>query len=211
MEYPAELLPKRNYKIIQASLNGYALIRRSDKGEIFDPSTGKIKNEYIVPLNFLNRHFLNWSCNLYGPFQVDYFKFKITEKSFNEYWTEGEEISAPLIDRDFSIDNEFSYYFLHIGQILENLKIPYDRDYGGRIEKDQIAVPILVHCPTLCNFWHFEIRWKNDEGEIINPKKKSKWVKSIYNSIKNAIRQYCKPSPDSSTSTEVPSHFYYSG
>ncbi len=210
MEYPQDLLPKNNYKIIQETLNGYSLIRKSPPGEIFDPSTKMIKNEFLVPSNFHNRHFLNWSCNLYGPFKTEYFKYRIISNGLNEYWSEdrAKEPESPVYNDDFKIDEDFGSYFLSISKILFNLKIPYDKYRDGQTDKGLKAVPHLVHCPTLANFWHFEIRWKDNDDKIIAPGKKSAWVKSIYNSVKNAIRQFCKRKPHRSTLTEVPENLY---
>lgn len=210
MEYPADLLPKSNYRIIEDSLNRYSLIRRTDSGEIFDSSTGLIKNDYIVPFNFHNRHFLNWSCNMYGHFRPEYFKYRITSSEFNEYWSgDGDdEPEEPLYGHDFIIDEDFGFYFIPITTILSNLKIPYEKEIDGKKVEGLIAEPYIDHCPTLANFWHFEIRWEDDEGNKINPRNKSAWVKTFYNSIKNAIRQYCTANPGDSIYTEVPREYF---
>ena len=188
----------------------YALIRKTPPGEIFDPSTGIIKNEYLVPGNFHNRHFLNWSCNLFGPFKPDYFKFIIISRHFNEYWTGGDEknIAKPEFNTDYMIDEEFGYYFLFISAILKNLKIPFDKFLDGQEKRQFDAIPQIVHCPTLLNFWHFEIRWKDQEGITISPKKKSAWVRKIYSSAKNVLRQFCKKDPGTKTKTVIPDKFY---
>jgi hypothetical protein len=29
-----------------------------------------------------------------------------------------------------------------------------------------------VHCPTKCNYWHFELRWKDENGNFVTRENK---------------------------------------
>jgi hypothetical protein len=67
---------------------------------------------------------------------------------------------------------------------------------GGEAHEKSATINI-VHDPTFANFWHMEVRWKDQEGNDVSPKQKSAWVKDkrlnvgLRASIKHFIKQYC--------------------
>lgn len=183
VEYPKEILPRLGYSEIFVNENDYILIRKCPNSEILDNTTGTLKNEYICQQS---KHLLNWSCNLYGLFNESHIPLPIVNKNLNDIWNFKDEISLPQHGKDFTIDSEYGYYYLSLSKIL-NVKVPYK--YGENDEFE--AKPFFSHQPTLCNYFHCEIRYKDQNGAEINPDSNQKWVNRCSSWLKNNIKQYC--------------------
>lgn len=181
--YPEEILPKVGYSKIFDKGKDFVLIRKCPTSNIFDESTGAIKTEFICQQS---KHLINWSCNLYGLFDESHLPLHIVNKSLNDIWNFKDEISSPQHGSDFTIDEEFGYYYLSLSKIL-NIKVPYK--YG---ETDEFEATLFFsHHPTLCNYFHCEIRYKDKHGEEIDPDSNQKWVNRCSSWLKNNIKHYC--------------------
>lgn len=189
MEYPQELLPKVGYRRIESDngiLNGFYLMRCTNNLDIFDISTEQIKDEFLEEVGQEYR-FFTWSCNLYNLFDIKHIPFKVHNKELtNCEWDFLTEVEIPLIEKDFSIVKNFGHYFLIIDEIFTNTKIPHNKIKVV----NPYAKPYIYHSPNKCNYWHFELRWKDQDNVIIN-RNKSEWKNNLISTMKSLLRECC--------------------
>lgn len=189
MQYPLDILPKIEFKKIDQSedLTGFFLMRGTPDEDIFDESTEQIKNEYLEE-DGEEKRFLTWSCNLFNLFQIENLKFSVYNKEMTHYeWDYETEVKEPIYNEDFEVLTEFGCYFLSISEIISNLRVPYTRDK----EVDAKAQPYVEHVPTPCNFWHFEMKWKDANQKAISKNMGSKWKNTLVGTMRSYIRNYC--------------------
>lgn len=188
MEYPDELMPKVGMPHVTDDLSKYSLIRKSNSVVEFDESTHRIKDGCIHEVH--DKQYLEWSCNLYANYSIDNLDIEILERKFNSYWDYATAIEPPTHPNQFDRSSDTNHYFIPISKV-EKIKIPYDK-----ASNSYHTQAFVHHCPTLCNYWHFEIRWRDADGNPIPRGKSGAWVKQIRGSIKAMIRQHVKPIAD---------------
>lgn len=191
MVYPNRLLPQPSYGIITNAsvLGAYYLQRTTIDHQIIDPETKKIKPEYI---SLQTGHLHDLSTNLVGIFLPEdrFLQFKGDRKAYftREPWLAGEPVDTPLYPEDFeNIDTIGAIYFLvnHI----DGLEITYNIG-----EKDGFtAVCRILHIPVRSNFWHFSLRWFNQEGDILM--QNGNWKKRMLTSARAALMEYGRVDP----------------
>ncbi len=190
MEYPNDLLPHFNFKeIIIEHAEKVFLIRSTVSKDYLDEFSETIRNEHIA---LQSNHILNWSCNLYNQFNESHIPITILNKDFIKVWNFEDKVSALKYKVDFDTDFNKGHYFVNLELLIKNLKIPFNY----REQNDLIATPFIKHVPTLCNFWHMEIMFKDAEGNI-DRVENSKKADRVAKTLKNTIRQFCfleKPS-----------------
>jgi hypothetical protein len=188
MEYPQDLLPKSGCKRIVApiDLSSFYLLRRTLSSDIFDSSTGQLKDEYLEEEK-QEKRFLTWSCNLFNLYSIDHCFFNVHNKALTMVEWDFVTLTEPLIhEKDFTILEEFGTYFLSIGEVVENLQVPYKIG----TEPEYYAKPYVYHCPNPCNFWHFELRWKDNKNDEIKFSK-SAWKNKMLGTMRSVLRNYC--------------------
>lgn len=188
MQYPDRLLPRPEYSYISvddSTLDNYFLQRSTPDTDIINPESGKIKASYI---SLQSGHLHDLSTNLIGNFLPDDRFFQITgvSKSFYtaELWNEDDrEIQAPVFGTDFDYDNTKGAIYFKIAR-LKNFSIPYNIG-----EKDGfIALCKIIHTPVRANFWHFSLRWFNEEGDVLN--QKGTWKNRMLTSARSALIEF---------------------
>lgn len=184
--YPDNLMPINGYKKInEESIHNCSLIRRTNIKDCFDPSTEQLKNEV---LELEDKRFFDWSCSLYSKFSEVDFKYQITNQYFNNIWDFENTIEKPKHSDDFEISEEYSVYFLNISDV-KGIEIPFEKQ-EGKNKINYKSKTMVCHVPTNCNYWHFEILWVDDAGNIIK-RKSTSWNNALTSTIKSVIRQYC--------------------
>lgn len=186
MVYPDRLLPRPNYRPISdiEALNSYFLQRSTPDSDVIDPETNTIKPSYI---SFQSGHLHDLSTNLISVFvPEDRFWRIVGEKKdyyTRELWSVGETVVTPFHPNDFEyIDTLGAIYFL-IHQ-LNGLSISYNiGDQDGFI-----AICKILHTPVRSNFWHFSLRWFNEEGDVLL--QKGSWKKRMLTSARAALIEF---------------------
>jgi len=185
MEYPSYLIPKANFKLITWGewLTERYLLRYTPGSDLIDSENGKVKLDYIYKRE-------NWSqgkdlsTNLLGIYKFDdcYLETIGNRKRtyFDDLWLEGESVDFPLYMSDFVLNTSRGAFYLKIGDIL-NQEILYNREN----EQGLVAVCKVIHTPTRANFWHFSIRWWNDEGDIME--QSGNWIQRM---LKTTVRTF---------------------
>lgn len=171
MNYPTEILPASNYKIIDCDISEGFLIRHCPLPEEFD-DLGLPKNRTIVPLPFRMN---DLSTSLYGTFNESHNNIKVINKNYFSDWQVGQSCNIPEYSNDFVLDEDRGFWYINIGNI-NSQEVEYE---ARKIS----ATCFVVHTPALWNFWHFSIRWYIHEDESfwhdLDPDGKKKWANRL--------------------------------
>jgi len=187
MEYPEELLPQHNYKVIETKdLNPeHSILRKSlrSKTESLD-NLGDVRIDAIFEKE---KEVFGLSINLFGIFTCEYLKIIVINTKFHEDWNPGDKI--PIIDEiEFTIDENAFPLFFKIKD-LHNKSIPYKKNLP-KIKgiKNFEGFCCIDHKPTKCNFWHFELSVYDSDLKqtYINASKKT-WQKEIAHFLSKSI------------------------
>jgi len=194
MNYPAQLLPNRHYKIIECDINHLHLVRHIElKGEdeIIDPDTGNVKLKYVADPT---RHIADYSTNLLGIFELKHIAIYLTadgKKLYNTYCLPDAEVKPLIYNTDFQITNNRKYFTIKIADI-SNIPVPF---VINGIEKK--AKCLIEHTPMKWNFWHFSIRWINDNSEYLHDQNenlfdrpKQGWVRLLSTAARAMLVHY---------------------
>ena len=179
MEYPAHLLPLKNYKIIdfdKANLGFGYLVRHTDDTDIRD-AYGHLKGELIA---IQSDHLRDYSTNLLGIFQLSDLQWQFKrETPCTLLWYPGDEAHRPTEQEVTLITQKRGCFFLNIATFNQ-------ARFSTKVEQEgeqQIACKI-IHSPVKSNFWHCSLRWLcNDQGS-------HEWNKGKMNRMKAYIRSF---------------------
>lgn len=192
MQYPQHLLPKSNYKLIEWAewLKDCYLLRHTPDANLIDPDTEMLRLDYIVPEHGTSQ-MKDFSTNLMGIFMIEdcFLKIEGERKAYYafELWTPGEQVDEPIFGQDFQRDENRGMFFLRVGDIVGQ-EVPYI--IGGK--DSYTAVCKVKHTPQRANFWHFSVRWLNQEGDIY-PNQKGSWIdRMLKTAIKTVIREHVR-------------------
>lgn len=192
MQYPQHLLPQSHYRLIgwAAWLEDYYLVRHTPDTDMIDPDTEMLKVDYIVPENRTSQ-VRDFSTSLLGTFgREDCFWQIVGDRKgyfLFELWTPGEQPDEPVWQQDFQRDESRGMFFLRIGDIVDQ-KVPYT--IGGK--ENFTAVCKVKHTPNRANFWHFSVRWFNQDGDIY-PDQRGSWIdRMLKTAIRTIIREHAK-------------------
>ncbi len=185
MEYPLHLLPGENYRILYSTgaLNEFYLMRNTPDKDILEPETGQIKPSYVA---FQSDHLRDLSTNLLSVFQPDdslIFMQGDRKTFFLELWHPRDETTVPQYPDDFGLDENRGAFYLKIKD-LEGLKVLYNKGETQELE----AVCKVLHTPVRSNYWHFSIRWFNEEGDIIS--QNGNWRKRMLTAARALIAEF---------------------
>lgn len=194
MKYPIQLLPKKNYKKIDCDFNHLHLVRHiepKNDDEIIDPETGNIKLTYIADVT---RHISDYSTSLLGIFELKHIAIFLTaqgKKLYNADWSPNSEINSPIFNTHFQLNNSRKYFTIKISNI-NNKPVLFMID---GIEKK--ASCFVEHTPMKWNFWHYSIRWINDNSEYLHEqneklfdKPKQGWVRVLSSAARSMLVHY---------------------
>lgn len=175
MLYPAEILPQPHFKKINESLDGFFICRKVPNRQALE-LTPIIKEE-LLGLERASDCF-DYSTNLPGVFELVHNKLEIVgedKKYFITYWDEGVPVVTPIHEQDLIVNDGAGWFFLPINKVA-GLRIPFNRKQN--LPTNETALSAVVHTPSNSNFWHFSIKWKDDNGDYISANE-SKWKNQI--------------------------------
>lgn len=175
MEYPVRLLPKSQYKIIEINdlPKETSLIRSAVVREHLDDN-GDIRVRAIAEKSL---DCIDMSCNQYGMSEPPDLCIRIKDsKERFEKW-DGESDST-ISDEEWEFGDINPAIFLKNVKSLNNKIYPgVTRTVGKDIETFSVKC-IVSHDPMKYNFWHFEIRYFENETWI--KKSSSTWKKNFF-------------------------------
>ncbi len=184
MSYPERLLPKSNYTYInvsELSENSY-LLRHTNSQDIWD-SLDKLKVDVAMPYE-IRRDFFGLSCNLFGIFIYDDIYLRVTTKKLEANWEEGES-PLKINTSDFTTAPQRGGFFIKLSS-FHGKEFPFKRTVDNK-ESEFQSTASFHHKPILCNFWHFELHFKDNNGDFINRNKGNKWIKNFAESLRKSV------------------------
>ena len=191
MPYPERLLPKENYKKINSDLltKNSQLLRTTEIYPYVD-SLGKVKIDAIVmPENY--SQVFDLSVNLLGIYQVDDKKYKFLDKELNKLWNENDACLSSLNDDQYTIMSHIYAIFFEVSRIHKK-KFPYEKNVNN-VNTMFEGISVVEHVPTIGNFWHFQIMFKDIEGDFIR-KSSAEWKKKLRGFlVKSYLKKFAKP------------------
>ncbi len=180
MIYPCELLPKENYTIIKTENlpDNCCLIRRSlkDKDYTFD-NMGEVRIDAIC--NTEDEHDMyGLSNNLLSIFKRHHINYRVLtdEHKNNAYWNEGDSTPA-IVNIKFEYLQNNPPIFFKVNE-LHDKDFPYEPPLKNKNNTNKTNKIIgkckVIHKPTKCNYWHFELNFF-DVNETLIKKTSSVW------------------------------------
>jgi hypothetical protein len=164
MLYPDHLLPKMDYRLIEwrKELCEYYVLRAAPSADLIDPDTGMVRARFVNDNS--REHLLDYSTNLIGIFSPKDVAIEWERNDRKHYYTSTwaiAEIVEPPSSSDFSIREDFGYFFYAIGTLHQ-----YPQPINvARVPHTQ-AKCYVCHTPVRANFWHFSVRWKIGSEDV---------------------------------------------
>lgn len=127
---------------------------------------------------------MKYSVNLFGIYELHHTRFEVTDRSLHSDWvmgTEGVHPGDELVEEKNFYGNLFFPY-----KVIEDVSVQYEHRSGNKTEMRTLN-SIINHKPSQCNFWHYEIWWRNDLGFMIED-----FSNGPQRSAIGAIRAYLK-------------------
>ena len=186
IDYPAKLLPQSNYKKIEWSndLHPLFLLRQTPTQDLLN-NTNKLKEEYITKQT---DHLRDLSTNLLGEFSVEDNKVEVInkEKDFFHEWNEGDDVSEPVYNEDFVINENRGCFYWNIKEIV-SLEI----SHTDHIDNNDYQLNFkILHTPIKCNFWHFSIRvFSENQKEVSDLAVRASLKKTFWRKAKEQLRE----------------------
>lgn len=163
MNYPGEILPNPNYKLINRDLSGYAVIRyinTRDVSQIWDSETNKIVIQCICsPKERID----DLSMSLFGIYSLDHIFIDFTDQGkakYLKYCSPDIDSEIPIYNLEFILNNDRHYWWIPVEK-LHNIPFPYSRS-----NEPHVAICTVCHTPMRWNYWHFSLRWETDLGAL---------------------------------------------
>lgn len=180
MPYPAELLPRADFKLISSEdiPSKACFLRRSRFNTELD-TFDELGEPYVSALVEDATELFGYSINILGlfePFHADFCPNENCKQICREYWNESQELLRAE-EIEFTIEQKIPLY-LRLDSIY-NAGFPYDNRQGNGQQEGRFFV---FHKPTRCNFWHFEIHIIDRENISIR-KSSAAWKKQYAQSF----------------------------
>ncbi len=186
MEYPTELLPKANYKIIKTEEldKKQFLIRRSlvDGNNTFN-TLGIVRSDAIA---LEPKDLYGLSNSLFGIFIEKHLQYKQKGASLDK-WLPGNPVPLPH-EIDFGLfDDAVPIYFKIIE--LHKSVFPYEKsEKNNQKTKELRGACLVVHKPVVANYWHFELSFIEENGSDIRRKDGTWREKAAYSFINLTLK-----------------------
>lgn len=190
MGYPATILPQPGYKaLIEDSMDGFTLCR-SVAHPLHEEELFFLPLEIFTPKGY--QEFFGYSLNLPQPdkFQPEHCRIELIgseKRRFYEYWTPEKEPQLPIEGESYRTVAERSWFFLPFSEMSGKVNLPKPL----RVSKgnDDTLRLKIHHAPTCCNYWHYEFRWLDKDGRVVNANESS-WKKEISATLKSIILEH---------------------
>lgn len=183
MEYPTKLLPLTLYKQIEADLSNHHICRTTRSRDFLNENN-LIKDEELCEKP---TEFFDYSTNHLGQFRFIDNYLSLTgenKKYFRLYWDFTTPVETPRFKEDFICDESKGCFFFKIGDIHNQIKFPIT---NSEKKTDQIKA-IIKHTPSNSNFWHFSIKWVDQNNNEISSND-SKWKHPIMATIRAKLQE----------------------
>lgn len=159
MNYPIEILPSINKKIISCDISSHFLIRSTPTNTITklrDEITGEVSQQAICSPR---ENIIDLSTSLLGVFDFSHNLLELTPEGrskYSHYCDPDINVTAPIYNLDFQINSAKGFFVILIEKIAK-ISVCYTIGEYPIIKSN--AICSVVHTPTLWNYWHYSIKW----------------------------------------------------
>ena len=182
--YPQYLIPQPHYNIINSKsiFENCFLIRTTPDQYYRDSPQSPIKG---IQISNPSSNVLQYSLSIFGIFNTHEVKFIVKDdkefpKGYHYDWIPRTNGIRPLPDH-VNIDENKGCIFFNFGKLkILSPKFKYIN------EKVETLKPLILHKPTNCNYWHYEVTWVNEDNQDISILEGS-WKKRAYSAIKTLL------------------------
>lgn len=153
MVYPSKIIPQKKYKKLPSDYflqSGYYIIRHTNSKDILD-NLSQVKVKAVCEPRV---RIIGLSVNLMGHYRVVDSQINVLSPEYHQDWPIGTLGKKPS-KNEFFIDNKRGVVFIRF-EAFHNY--PFDYTHSDTSENYNFYCR-LDHCPTLCNYWHFEVNW----------------------------------------------------
>lgn len=200
--YPKELLPKYSYKFIftESLPQKSHLIRISHKEIDILDENGEVRVDALIKKGF-DKDIYGYSTNLFNKFlPSQHIKFwPSLDKNKDYKWKPGKKILAARDIRFDILKNKIPIY-LKLDK-LHKRDFKYEKKNSDKELENYTGSSRIVHTPMDYNFWHFELKIYDKNGDEINREPDPNWKK-------NAAKSFIKFTLKNSASTKCPEAYH---
>lgn len=195
MEYPTEILPQTNRKLISCDIHKHFLIRSTPTlADLVDETTGDIKQTTICSPT---EQITDLSTSLLGVFTLFHNKIELTKESkekYGAYCLPDSEVEIPIYKTDFYLNENKGFWTILIENIF-NKDVKYT--FGDKPDVIFTAICSVIHTPARWNFWHFSLKWYLSEhncylDQIQDEKLRKKISKRLSGESRAMIAKFAK-------------------
>ena len=190
MDYPVEILPNPNYKIIDCAINDFFLARHIDNianpHDLWDDITNTLKIKYTISQS---DHIDDLSMILLSVFKIEYIPIKLTElgdSKYNKYCNPDENVTTPVFNDDFLLKENRHFWCVPMKRFQNEIF-----DFTSS-DQPLVAKCIVKHTPMKWNFWHFSLHWEV-YGNLLSSfegNHRKNLAKKIGHSLKTSIAKF---------------------
>lgn len=184
MEYPAHLIPQLYFTLIDTAdvPDGAVFLRRvrTSRGMIPVDEFGEIPASVFLGSDSVSR-MNGLSVNMQGIYTVQDIPFRAVYlsdgSSPDAIWKPGdwtpivEDVVCEYLPESGAVHLPFSWWQSRRFPTKDEFNLPGLQKMSGRT--------VWTHCPTVTNFWHFELRFTVVSGEPIKTSK-SRWKRKAF-------------------------------
>lgn len=158
MNYPTEILPNENYKLITCDLSNFYLIRHTpsnNPNDLWDNESSQIQQKAICTPS---EQIEDLSTSLLGVYDFKHLPIELTTQGvleFSQYCQPNETIIPPIFNLHYVLNENRGFWVVLIGEIQDQRADFTFGDIEGKFQ----AICKVIHTPAKWNFWHFSIRW----------------------------------------------------
>lgn len=190
--YPKELLPTPIHKLIIGDFSSRCIIRYFE--EISNTpilnEAGEIDLKYI---SSPREHIIDLSTALLGNFKPEHFKYQITKEGAPNFlgdWPGDIGVKIPKFPAEFIILEEYKNWGIEV-QDIDGKTMSFTTGVGATLT-EHIIECLVVHTPTLSNYWHFSVRWLLDGVDVFVLREKGSIPKNQISKLSREVRKFMK-------------------
>jgi hypothetical protein len=174
MQYPIEILPRRDFKndidinnLLNECPESY-LIRIASLPTLSDPNN--IKSREICAAT---QDFVNMSSNLLGKFKLEYLIFKPVNRPKQDDWLKSDGTITPS-DIQYQEVNNYPPIFIKLS-LLHNRSLPTVKHINKGTQSIDFSISVF-HRPKKPNYWHLELFITDELGNELDRSKLPPYV-----------------------------------
>jgi len=165
------------------------LIRATKDAHFYDYPNQRVKADYVSPGG--TERMKDYSTFLLGICTENECRLKLNRhgKLYNYFvsmWQQGESVKIPVFEEDYTLNEAAACFYLPINEVHDKA-ITYQMENTSAFT----GICFVKHTPANWNFWHFSVRWRNQDGIDIS-ETEGRW-RSLLSAARNLLMEVGLP------------------